>query len=158
VNVVVSNRQRDLPISSLSVKRLISCLCSSLKIEADEILVYFVTDRKMKEIHHTFFGDPSSTDCMSFPLDPPPAGAGLPTILGEVFVCPKVAIEYAAQHNLDPYEESSRYLIHGILHLIGYGDLEPAAKQIMRRKENWCLKLLAQEGNILAKNTTLRYE
>ncbi len=90
---------------------------------------------------------------MSFPLE----AITTPSILGEVFVCPKVAIQYAQTHGLNPYEEASRYLVHSILHLIGYDDLEPSAKKNMRRKENWCLKLLAREGKFLAKKTHSRY-
>ena len=89
---------------------------------------------------------------MSFPLDPSGTASSVPTVLGEVFVCPRVAITYAHAHDLDPYAETTRYLIHGILHLLGYDDLTPREKQVMRRKENGCLALLEKEGKLLNKS------
>lgn len=157
MNITVFNQQRDLSISLSTVKELVSCLFTSLNIISDEIVIHLITDSKMKALHDTFFDDPSSTDCISFPLDAPNIKKSTPTILGEVFICPKVGISYAMEHHLDPYEEVSRYLVHGILHLIGYDDLEPTAKKKMRRKENQCLKLLASQGKLLSKKSHPRY-
>ncbi len=100
-------------------------------------------------MHLDFFNDPTSTDCISFPLSSSDPKRTTYSVLGEVFVCPKVAIAYAKEHALDPYEEASRYVIHGILHLLGYDDLQPAEKRKMRAQENRCLKLLSAQGALL---------
>ncbi|MBY0528721.1 MAG: rRNA maturation RNase YbeY [Rhabdochlamydiaceae bacterium] len=149
MKVTLYNQQRDLPISQHSVKRLISCLSEILNIESDELVLHFISDSKMKKLHLDFFNDPSSTDCISFPLCPSDPKRTTFSVLGEVFVCPKVAIAYAIEHALDPYEEASRYVIHGILHLLGYDDLEPKEKRKMRAQENRCLKLLSRQGALL---------
>ncbi len=141
--VTVYNQQKDLPLSSSSIKNLTSALLSALEISCEEIILHFVSTKKISELHATFFNDPTTTDCISFPLDE--------TILGEVFVCPETAINYSKKHNLDPYTEITLYLIHGILHLLGYDDLTPPEKKKMRRKEKWCLTLLTQKALTLKK-------
>jgi probable rRNA maturation factor len=96
-----------------------------------EVSIYFVTERRICDLHLEFFNDPTPTDCISFPIDS--------DLLGEVFVCPKTALRYSTKHSLDPYEEVALYVIHGILHLMGYDDLEPSQRRIMRKKEKLCM-------------------
>lgn len=75
---------------------------------------------------------------MTFPLDS--------SFLGEFFICPKVAIEHNPQN---PYEEITLYIIHCILHLLGYEDTETKKKALMRREEKRLMKLAHQHQCIL---------
>lgn len=123
---------------------MIPCLLKKLDIETDEVILHFVTKKKMGKIHEDFFSDPSPTDCMSFPIDSPKSKSKgkEPHILGEIFVCPKVALEYAQEKNLDPYTETTLYIIHGLLHLIGYDDLDAKSRKKMRQMEKTCQALI----------------
>ncbi len=122
---------------------MIPFLLRNLKISTDEVILHFVSKSAIGKIHDTFFSDPSPTDCISFPIDPPRTDPSQEkhNILGEVFVCPKVALEYAAENKLDPYLETKLYIIHGILHLLGYDDLDPTSRRKMRQMEKKCLKI-----------------
>jgi probable rRNA maturation factor len=151
VTTTLFNQQRDLPISTESVERVVSFLLQALKIHCDEVILHFVTKRKICQTHQIFFNDPAPTDCISFPLDPPKSKHSGHTILGEIFICPKVAIEYGKEHGLDAYEEATRYLVHGLLHLIGFDDIIPEERSRMRRKENQCMKLLSNRGILIQK-------
>ena len=152
--ITVHNRQKDLPISVASLKKMIPFLLEKLEVYTDEIILHFVAKPKMGKIHETFFSDPSPTDCMSFPIDPPLKEKSTTThhILGEIFVCPQIAIEYAAQDNLDPHLETTLYVIHGLLHLLGYDDLDPISRKAMRKMEKKCLKIV-DSFSIIPKKT-----
>lgn len=132
--ISVHNSQKDLKINKGSTRTLVKEVLSFLNVPFEEVAIYFVTEKKICELHDQFFQDPSSTDCISFPLDE--------KHLGEVFVCPKTAVEYAKKRELDPYQETSLYIIHGLLHLIGYDDLEKNARREMRKKEKSCMRHL----------------
>jgi probable rRNA maturation factor len=136
----VFDRQKDLKISKSSARALVQSVFEHLAVPCTEtcteIGVYFVTEKRIAELHAEFFQDPTPTDCISFPI-------------GEIFVCPKVAISYAQKHNLDPYAETSLYLVHGLLHLLGYDDLEPKEKRRMRQKEKSCIGYLHKVKGIL---------
>ena len=123
---------------------MIPFLLKGLDFYTDELILHFVDKSKMGKVHEIFFSDPSPTDCMSFPIDPPIKEK--PTedyhVLGEIFVCPQVAIEYATQKNLDPYIETTLYVIHGLLHLLGYDDLDATSKKEMRKMEKKCLEIV----------------
>lgn len=142
MNIHIYNSQKDLKISKRSTRALVSALFTYFSLSHTEISIYFIGDKKMKNLHKEFFNDPTSTDCISFPIDE--------KHLGEIFVCPKTAIEYAQKKQLDPYEETALYVIHGFLHCLGFDDLEPKLKRIMRKKEKTCMDLL-KELNIKLK-------
>jgi probable rRNA maturation factor len=129
--VRVFDRQKDLKLDKSSIRALVRETLAYLGIAPQEVSLYFVSTKMISDLHLQFFNDPATTDCISFPLDS--------STLGEVFVCPKTAIDYAAKNNLDPYEEVKLYIIHGLLHLIGYDDLEPKKRSLMRKKEKSCM-------------------
>jgi len=130
----VHNSQKDLPISLKGVRALVKAVLEHFKAPHTEASIYFVTTKKICQLHEEFFDDPTTTDCISFPLDE--------EHLGEVFVCPKTAIDYATTKGIDPFDETALYVIHGLLHCLGYDDLEPKAKRTMRKKEKNCMALI----------------
>jgi probable rRNA maturation factor len=132
------NRQKELPLAMPKVRAALRELCSFLAISSDELALYFVGKKRIGELHEEFFGDASPTDCISFPIDD--------SYLGEIFVCPAVALDYAKKRGLDPHEETLLYVVHGLLHLVGFDDLTPQAKRIMRKKEKSCMRHLSKQG------------
>ena len=56
-------------------------------------------------------------------------------ILGEIFVCPLAAVTYAESSGADPYEEVLLYIVHGLLHIMGYDDIGEKESQEMRSAE-----------------------
>ena len=116
------------------MQKLTAAVLDHLKVSPEEIAIYFVSEKKICQLHEQFFQDPTPTDCISFPLDE--------NYLGDIFVCPATALSYAAKNNLDPQEETVLYIVHGILHLLGYDDLEVKARRLMRKKEKSCMRHL----------------
>lgn len=128
------------------MKKVVFFLFELLRIKTDEINIQFVSEKRISQLHALFFQDPTSTDCITFPIDSisyKPIGYHL---LGEIFICPKIAKQYAEKHHINPFEELCRYVVHGILHLIGFEDEKPALRAQMKRKENACLRHLRQKG------------
>lgn len=145
--------QSSLKISPLRVQLLAETLLEFKQIQTDEVIFHFIDKKTISELHEEFFKDPSPTDCISFPIDRPNDDSGGHHILGEVFVCPQVAIEYAEEHNLSPHSELSMYIIHGLLHLLGYDDLSTSDEKIMREEEKRCMKYLRQKNALIDENS-----
>jgi probable rRNA maturation factor len=57
-------------------------------------------------------------------------------ISGDIFVSVERVADNATQLGLEPAQEMSRVLAHGLLHLCGYGDKTTDEQQIMRQKED----------------------
>lgn len=114
--------------------------------QCHEVNLYFVDAETISSLHRDFFDDPTVTDCISFPIDD---AQERDRLLGEVFVCPAVALQYAEDHQLDPYEEVSLYIIHGLLHLMGYDDIETEDQTKMRQAEQHHIAQLREAGLLL---------
>jgi len=123
---------------------MVKALLSYLNVDCYEVIFHFVNEPEICELHEEFFDDPSTTDCISFPIDDEKTVEN--RILGEVFVCTDTAIKYAKEHNLDPYEEAYLYIVHGILHLIGFDDIKENDRIIMKKKEKQCMDFLKNEN------------
>ena len=147
--VVCYNQQKDLAISSPQVVRLVTFFLLLKNVPCREVICHFVDLATIKNLHQTFFSDPTPTDCISFPLDSPDTSKE-ERILGEAFVCPLVAKDYAKPRQLDPYREVSLYLVHSLLHLIGYTDTTPACRRRMRQEEKTCLCYLEKRSALLS--------
>jgi probable rRNA maturation factor len=151
MKVLVFDQQYDLPIAQGSVKPVVKHVLAAEKRHTDEVAVYFVTTEEISRLHKEFFNDPSPTDCISFPLDQDHA-IGF-HILGEIFVCPKTAIEYVLKAgeeiNEECYRETTLYLVHGLLHLIGYDDIEDDERKKMRAAEQRLMEPLIRQKLLL---------
>jgi rRNA maturation RNase YbeY len=63
---------------------------------------------------------------------------------GEIFICIDDAVKQARQFRTAWQTETVRYLIHGVLHLVGYDDLSAADRRVMKREENRLLRVLSR--------------
>jgi len=150
MQITVKNKQKDVPISIPQIKKIISTVISFEGQTADEVSVTFISDKEMCRMHADYFDDPSSTDCISFPMDDSMDVVGL-RCLGDVFVCPATALAYTAMHSeSNPKEEVILYVIHGLLHLMGYDDIDSKDRAKMRRAEKRHLNHLREEGLIIS--------
>ena len=145
----IYNTQKDLKISKQEVKNLFSILIAYKKISVDEIEINFVTDKMMRKKHQEIFEDPTSTDCITCPIDDPFDKENPYCFLGTCYICPKTALEYAKTKNTDPYEELTLYCVHCFLHLLGYDDIDPKERKKMRAQEKICLNILREKNSYL---------
>jgi probable rRNA maturation factor len=134
LKIHISNSQKSLPISKASARLLVRSVLEFLDSSPEEVSIYFVSTKRISRLHDQFFQDPTTTDCISFPIDE--------AHLGEVFVCPETALNYGKKKKIDPYDECALYVIHALLHCLGYDDLEPAKKRTMRKMEKRCMGLI----------------
>jgi rRNA maturation RNase YbeY len=64
------------------------------------------------------------------------------SISGDIFISTQRVKENAVKFSNSLEVELHRVIIHGILHLLGYGDSTKDEKCLMRRKENLYLEIL----------------
>lgn len=142
MNINVIQDQTTLPLSDASVRRLVTAFCSAAQVQYDEVTIHFIDTKEMCALHAEFFDDPSPTDCISFPMDDPEEATSGYKVMGDVFVCPDTAAAYVKEHGGDIYEETTLYTIHGLLHLIGYDDIDEGDRAAMRSAESFHIERL----------------
>ena len=86
--------------------------------ELDSIEVSLVDDATIAGVHGEFMDDPTPTDVITFHH-------------GEILVSAETAVRCAIEHGHPPEREALLYVIHGLLHLNGHGDLTEPARGTM---------------------------
>lgn len=145
-----TNTQNIVSIAKNQIETLVQVFLNYTETSCDEVSINFVDKQEISKLHEDYFNDPSPTDCISFPMDYKEQNENLYSILGEVFVCPEVALEYSTAHALDFAKELSLYVVHGLLHLIGYDDIEDSDRKIMKSKESEIISFLEQQQALLS--------
>jgi probable rRNA maturation factor len=149
VNIEIHNTQSLLDIDKNSLQNLVKTVLCEEKVRCDQISIHFVETKRISELHNEFFNDPSTTDCITFPIDDPSEVTDY-LVLGEVFVCPETAINYCKDNSeTEPYEETSLYVVHGILHLLGYDDIDESDRVQMRAAETHHISILKEKDFLL---------
>lgn len=151
MKVLVFNQQEDLSIAQESVGPVVKHVLAIEKRHTDEVAIYFVSIEKISSLHKEFFNDNSATDCISFPIDEEQASGY--HVLGEIFICSKIALDYVLKTgeevNEDCYRELTLYLVHGLLHLIGYDDVKEEDRAKMRAAERCQMEPLIRQKLLL---------
>ena len=143
--VHVANEQHDMAINSSRIEAIVNALLHLHDVVTDEVCIHFVTPEKIGELHEKFFGNPAFTDCISLPIDRPDENT-YPHVLGECFICPKAALEYNSKA---PLRELSLYIVHCLLHLLGFDDIEEGDIAEMRRREREAMTHLKKKNLLL---------
>jgi len=143
VEIHIFDRQKSLKIDQSQVRAVVKNVLEVEDKSCDEVSVHFIDNETMCALHEKYFNDPSPTDCISFPIDAPETEG---CILGDLFVCTDAAVEYDGES----YGETTLYLVHSLLHLLGYDDIEPEDIRVMREAESRHMKALAEKNAILS--------
>src|SRR5215210_8857935 len=118
VEVFAADEQSSQPVDALRLVNLAKAVLAAQGVKADsELSMLFVDENAMAELNKRFLGRDGPTDVLAFPIDDDvyeggrlpdsigPAGpaddiepSDLPTLLGDLVVCPAVARRNAPGH------------------------------------------------------------
>lgn len=143
MKVAIINRQRAKKINTRLLKKFVAALFSELKIEKAELGIHIVGEKEMAQVNRQFLQHEGSTDVITFDH-----AESKSKLHGELFICIDDAILQAKQFQTDWQSEIARYIVHGILHLLGHDDLKSVARKKMKREENRLVRLLAEKFSL----------
>jgi probable rRNA maturation factor len=143
MTIVISNRQRTKKINLRLLKQITEALLAELKIENAELGISLVGAKEMAELNWKFLRHEGSTDVITFNH-----GEKQKLLHGELFICVDEAISQAKHFKTNWQSEIVRYIVHGVLHLIGHDDLKPALRRKMKRAENLLLRKLSKKFSL----------
>lgn len=133
----VISRQRTVGYDHARLTKLVhAALPACLKVaahlggplrEIQRIECTVIGRRAMARLHREFLDIRGATDVLTFPD-------------GEILVCADVAKWRAPEFGHDVTTELALYCIHGLLHLAGHDDLEPAPASRMAGEQTKILK------------------
>ncbi len=161
VMVFAADEQTDEPVDTLRWVRLAEAVLAAQGVRGDaELSMLFVDEQAMAELNKRFLGKEGPTDVLAFPIDDDvyeggrlpdslgPAGpaddfepSDLPTLLGDVVLCPAVARRNAPDHAGTYEDELALLVVHGILHLLGMDHVDEEEAKAMELRERELLAL-----------------
>jgi probable rRNA maturation factor len=142
-SLIIRNRQRAISVNTRLLRDITKALLDEFLKPADfDLAIYIVRAPEMARLNETFLQHHGSTDVITFDYSNATRKTRntKPFLHGEIFVCIDDAIKHARQFRTSCPSELTRYLIHGLLHLQGFDDTHPSARQKMKRRENQLLK------------------
>ena len=163
MSVFASDEQDSVVVDLPRWLRLTRLVLAEERAPTDgEVSVIFVDEPAIADLNGRFLGSSGPTDVLAFPIDddhvpsgrqPDEGGRGpgatgdpgdLPVVLGDVVVCPSVAMQQATEHGCSVDDELALLVIHGVLHLLNYDHAEERAAETMRRRERELLDRFRQ--------------
>ena len=146
---MVTDAQREIPVDAARMAQVARGAVRRLHIRTRGTLsITFIDSRRMRTLNKRFLRHDRATDVLSFRYDGEPAclpphallrkakQRGRRQVVGEIVIAPAQAQAYARTHKI-PYQlELSRYVVHGILHWLGYEDRTAAQQRQMRKRED----------------------
>ena len=130
------NNESALSVDEPRVLKLATFALDYLHIHpAAEMPIIFVDEPAMEKLHIEWMDEPGPTDVLSFPMDELRPGTEsdptAPGILGDIVICPQVALKQAETAGHPAINEILMLTTHGILHLLGFDHAEPDEEKEM---------------------------
>lgn len=135
--ITLSNRQRSVKLNlpwleKLSQVALPECLKhparkNTVLAGLENVDVIIVSDKVIASLHRRFMNVKGPTDVITFDH-------------GEIIISAQTAKTYAAKYRQRIDHEVGLYIIHGLLHLNGYGDKEPGEAAVMHQLQHKILQ------------------
>ncbi|HEX9969151.1 MAG TPA: rRNA maturation RNase YbeY [Acidimicrobiales bacterium] len=155
VAVFAADEQSTHPVDSIRWVTLAEKVLHAEGVRGDaELSLLFVDEQTISDLHKRFLGKDGPTDVLAFPIDEEPVEGGrspdsggsgpgvvpgestdLPTLLGDVVICPAVAERNAPDHAGTYDDEIALLLVHGILHLMGMDHVDEEEAVAMEQRE-----------------------
>ncbi len=139
--IEISNRQRVRKLNLRLLEQIAAAALEELKIAEAELSVVLVGTKESAAMNEKFLGHEGATDVITFDYSEKPTKGHLH---GEIFICVGEAAKQAKEFKTSWQSELVRYVVHGILHLIGHDDLKPVARKKMKIVEGRLVRELSR--------------
>jgi probable rRNA maturation factor len=135
VSIEISN-ESAIEVDTVRVQQLAIHVRDGLKLHPMvDVGILFVDEAPMTDLHVKWMDEPGPTDVLSFPMDELRPGSeeqiSPEGVLGDIVVCPQVAISQAKTAGHEPINEILMLVTHGMLHLVGFDHAEPEEEKEM---------------------------
>ncbi|WP_134324594.1 rRNA maturation RNase YbeY [Cumulibacter soli] len=154
MSVEITN-ESSIPVGEIRLAAIADFMLGQLGIHPQaELSILIVDVPHMAALNERWMGEEGATDVLAFPMDelspatrPGVAPADIaddedeePGIVGDIVLCPAVAISQAAAAGHTFEDELHMLTTHGILHLLGYDHMEPEEEREMFGLQGQLLK------------------
>lgn len=136
MKVIIKNLQKKISLCPATIKEAVRKVLASEKVsKAAEITFLFTGDRQISELNLFYRGCAEATDVIAFDNS-----VDNKRILADIAISAQAACRNARIFKTAPLYELYLYVIHGVLHLLGYNDKTARQRDIMQQKAEGYLR------------------
>ena len=151
ITVEIKKHFADVPASPSKLQALVRVVCGRFAVSRAVVSIGIVDDMEMRRLNRKFLGRRANTDCLSFDLSDE-ASPGQPRVF-DLIVNGELAAREAARRGHTAAAELALYIVHGLLHQLGFDDATAKQAERMHRMED---EILRDSGYGLVYNTAAR--
>jgi probable rRNA maturation factor len=139
--LVIENVHSSLQVDPSPLEQLVHAVLEGEGRQLEYLGIILADHAHVLALNRAYLAHDYITDVLSFNLSEA-TGAG---VEGEVYVDLDTAAERHEEFGTSFEAEVQRYVVHGVLHLIGYDDATPVQKAIMHaREDHYLTRIRAQ--------------
>jgi len=128
-NLYVSSSSNK--VNKKRVHELVGLLRKELNFSIGSLYINLIDNDTIRKINEEYLNHNYTTDIITFNY----SGNHI-VIDAEIFISIEEAKQNARKYKVSPGKELTRLIIHGILHLVGFDDIEAKDRIKMKKKEN----------------------
>lgn len=146
IEITISDNQNVLSVDRLQVEQTVRHVLQKMNVSKAEVSLALVDDEVMRKLNEKYLQDATPTDVISFDLGDTDASQ-INKLDCEVIVNAQCALRVTREHTGNPQAELNLYIVHGLLHHLGYNDQTKKQAKTMHEMENQLLEELGF-GNV----------
>jgi probable rRNA maturation factor len=135
----ILDEQDELNVDLEKVRTLCERILDENDIKSGKINVVLVDNDTIKQYNRDFLHHDYPTDVISFPTEERRDEGHLE---GEILACTEIANDRAKEFGWTAEEELLLYIVHGMLHLVGFDDVTAEQQAVIQEKERFYLSTL----------------
>jgi len=135
----ILDEQDVLAVDLEKVRTVCEHILADAEVRSGKINVVLVESDTIQQYNRDFLQHDYPTDTISFLTEDRRSEGYLE---GEVLACTEIAHERSGEFGWTAEEEFFLYVIHGMLHLVGFDDATPEQQAVMQEKERSYLTTL----------------
>lgn len=140
INIYNGQKAVSIRVNRTQLKNVLGYILRRERGPAGVFNFIFVDNKEINRINRQYLGRKGITDVIAFPLSD-----NSDDVNGEVIVSVEEALRQSRKRGIPLNNEIALYCIHGLLHLMGYDDLNKTKRLEMEQKQSayldmWKLK------------------
>ncbi len=128
--IAVVDQQHVARIDRQRLKDVVRATLAAEGIREAAISIALLDDARIRELNRQYLQHDRPTDVLSFPYRHDDG-----VVEGDIAISVETAAREADQRNVPLETELAFYAAHGVLHLVGYDDATPEARQRMWQRQ-----------------------
>ncbi|MDP2939020.1 MAG: rRNA maturation RNase YbeY [Candidatus Omnitrophota bacterium] len=136
---IINQHRVAIPIIPSQIKNQVKKILTKENLKEKDIAIAFVDKKEIKKLNKKFLRKSRLTDVLSFESS---QNYYKKIVSGDIAICTDAAVMNSKIFKTSPEFELKLYLIHGLLHLMGYNDKNIAQRKRIRQKEKEILNFV----------------